>query len=534
MNYQAGIYVRLSRDDERLGESMSIENQKLLLTNYVQDQGWEIVDTYSDDGFTGTNFERPALKRMIEDVKNKRINLVIVKDLSRFGRNYIQVGQFTDYVFPSVGCRFIALNDQVDTLNSENDMMPFKNLFNEMYSRDIGKKVVSAKKIRAKNGKYMCAYAPMGYIKNPDNPSSLLIDEGAAPIIRRIFAMRRQGLGYRGIAALLNEEKRLPPRDYYYQQLGKENPRKTTHTWSDIVVREILRNEVYIGNVVQFKTGVISFKNHKIIDKPEESWIRCENVHEALIDRETWEIVQSLGAKSKTYRTNSSGEVSLFSGLLECADCGSSMKFIRDCNRRKDGSRLNHHAYICCNYSKGGAHACSPHRTMEWLLTDLVKRDIKKQSERILNDEDTVVRELMRHRNASDSSKRDACERQLRSAKQRLAELDRLIAKSYEEMVSGEIPRDILLGLLEKYQSEKREAAELVDELTQQLAQSQESERDIRTWTGLMKRNMAVEEIDRALLMRLIDKIVVGQKREENGVDCQDITIIYNLVGRVE
>jgi len=426
------------------------------------------------------------------------------------------------------------LNDQVDTLNADNDMMPFKNLFNELYSRDIGKKVVSSKIIRAKNGKYMCAYAPMGYRKNPDNSSSLLIDKEAAPIIRRIFSLRRQGLGYRRIAALLNEEMVLPPRDYYYQQMGKENPRKTTHTWSDIVVREILRNEVYIGSVVQFKTGVISFKNHKIIDKPEESWIRCENVHEPLVDPETWGIVQSLGKKSKTYRTNSEGEVSLFSGLLECADCGSSMKIIRDCNRRKDGSRLNHHAYICSNYSKGGAHACSPHRTMEWLLTDLVKQDIRKQSGRILRDEDAVVEELMRRRNASDSSKREDCERQLRSTRQRLAELDRLITKSYEEMVSGEIPRDILLNLLEKYQSEKRESAEHADELTRQLAESQESEQDIREWIDFMKRNMAVEEIDRRLLMRLIDKIIVGQKKEENGVDYQNITILYNLVGAVE
>lgn len=534
MNYQAGIYVRLSRDDERLGESMSIENQKLLLTNYVRDQGWELVDTYSDDGFTGTNFERPALKRMIEDVKSKRINVVIVKDLSRFGRNYIQVGQFTDYLFPSVGCRFIALNDQVDTLNPENDMMPFKNLFNELYSRDIGKKVVSSKLIRAKNGKYMAAYAPMGYRKNPDNSRSLLIDEGAAPIIRRIFSLRKQGLGYRRIAVLLNEEKVLPPRDYYYQQIGKENPRNTTHTWSDITVREILKNEVYIGNVVQFKTGVISFKNHKIIDKPEESWIRCENVHEPLIDPETWEIVQSLGEKSKTYRTNGEGEVSLFSGLLECADCGSSMKIVRDYNRRKDGHRNNHHAYICCNYSKGGAHACSPHRTMERIFIDLVKRDIQKQSERIRHDEDAVVRELMRRKNASDSSKREDCERKLRDIRQRLAELDRLITKSYEEMVTGEIPRDILLDLMDKYQSEKREAAALADNLTQQLTESQESEQDIRKWIDLMKQNMAADEIDRNLLMRLIDKIVVGQKTKENGIEYQDIRLFYNLAGAVE
>lgn len=380
----------------------------------------------------------------------------------------------------------------------------------------------------------MAAYAPLGYRKNPDNSRSLLIDEGAAPIIQRIFSQRKQGLGYRRIAVLLNEENIPTPRDHYYQQLGKVNPRNTTHKWSDISVREILRNEVYIGNVVQFKTGVVSFKNHKIIYKPEESWIRCENVHEPIIDRETWEIVQALGKKSKSYRTNSEGKVSLFSGLLECADCGGSMKFCRDYNQRKDGHHNNHHAYICNTYSRGGTHACSPHRTMEWLLTDLVKQDIRKQSTRILADEGSVVQELMRRKNATDSTKREDCQQRLRTANQRLLELDRLITKSYEEMVTREIPRDILLSLMDKYQSEKRETASIAEELTQRLAESQENEQGIHEWVDLMKRNMAVEEIDRALLMRLIDKIVVGQKREENGVDYQDITIFYNLVGTVE
>lgn len=536
MNYKAGAYLRLSRDDERDGESMSIENQRLILTAYIKEHGWNLVDTYIDDGYTGLNFERPSFQRMIDDVKNGRINLVIVKDLSRFGRNYIQFGEYTDYLFPSLGCRFIALNDSVDTLNENNDIMPFKNLFNEFYSRDISKKVVSAKMARAKNGHNMSCYAPYGYIKEKDRSgiTRYTIDETAAANVRRIFAMRCEGMGYRGIATKLNDEGLTPPRDYYYQLLGRENPRNVTHTWSDITVKEILRNEAYIGNLVQFKSGVVSFKNHKNVKRPEESWIRVEGTHPPIVTMEQWNKAQELAKKKQTFRRTNDGSISLFSGLLECADCHKSMKLCRDYNEHKDGTRNNHHAYLCGIYARGGANACTPHRTCMSIFIDLVKADIHEQGKRILFDEEAVVAELKRKRNADSASARAIADKQLNTIRARLSELDRLIAKTYEEMVLGDVPRNILLGLMAKYQSEKDDKTKLAATLAEQQTHSKEVEYDIREWVSLMKRYMGVEELDRKLLIKLIDKIIVGQKVIENGEEKQNVTIIYNLVGQVD
>lgn len=531
---RAGQYLRLSRDDERDGESMSIENQRSILSDYIRERGWELTDTYIDDGYTGLNFDRPGFRRMIEDVKSGRINIVVVKDLSRFGRNYIQMGEYTDYLFPSVGCRFIALNDGVDTRNENNDIMPFKNLFNEFYSRDISKKVKSAKLARARNGHCMATYAPYGYIRDRVSEVPYRIDETAAPVVRRIFAMRCSGMGYRGISTILNNEGIMPPRDHYYELLGKENPHDVTHTWSDISVKQILLNEAYIGNLVQFKSAAISYKNHKQRSCPREEWIRVEHTHEPLVTMEQWNKVQELAQKKRVFRNTNDGSVSLFSGLVECADCHKSMKLCRDYNERKDGHRNNHHAYICGTHSRGGPNACTPHRTRMSILSDLVMADLKEKAERIKFDEDGVIAELRRRKNSESDSQKAFKEKELSSLRHRLSELERLTQKTYEEMVLGDIPRETLLELLEKYKQEQNEKRIAAAKLSEEIAHSQEVEYDIREWVSLMKRYMNVDELDRELLIKLIDKIIVGQKTVVDGEERQEITILYNLVGQVD
>ena len=251
--YNVGIYCRLSNDDERDGESVSIENQKLLLQNYVRQRGWNEIDTYIDDGYSGTNFNRPGVKRLIEDAKAKRINVILVKDLSRFGRNYIEFGQYTDYLFPSLGCRFIALNNGIDTMsdNGSTDVMCFLNLFNEFYSRDTSKKVKAVKKACAESGKFMGTYPAYGYRRDPLDKHHLVIDEETAPIVRRIFAMRASGMGFHAIAAALNEEGIPSPGVLYYQRKGQSDPRRVNHKWADQTVKNMVRSEVYIGNMVQ-------------------------------------------------------------------------------------------------------------------------------------------------------------------------------------------------------------------------------------------------------------------------------------------
>lgn len=534
MEFRAGAYLRLSRDDERNGESMSIENQRMILTQYIKEHGWELVSTYIDDGLTGTNFDRPQFQRMIDDVRNGSINCVVVKDLSRFGRNYIQIGEYTDYLFPSLGCRFIAINDGIDTLEKENELMPIKNVLNEWYSRDQSKKVKSAKVARAQNGYNMCAYAPYGYLKNDDRKPPYIIDETAAPIVRRIFDMRCSGMGYRSISSKLNLEGLIPPRDHYYNLIGKENPRQVSHTWSDITIREILKNEVYIGNLVQFKKGSISYKNHKQVDKLPENWIRVEGTHEPIISIEQWNKAVELAQKSKTYRSTKAGEVSLFSGLMQCADCGMGMKFVRDSNTRKDGHKNNHHAYICCTYSKGGKGACSPHRTLQSVFSDLILGDIREKARLIAIDERAVIAEIKRKKQADTTSEQKALEKNLQALRHRLAELERLITKLYEEMVLGDIPREMVLEMMEKYKKEQQEKSILAAQLAEQLTHSKEVEHDIREWVSLIRRYMGVEELDRELLIKLVDKIVVGQKTVADGLERQEITIVYNLVGQID
>ena len=307
-NYDAGIYVRLSKDDERAGESVSIENQKLILTKYAQEQGWNIVDTYVDDGHSGTNFDRPSVTRLIDDAKDGKINLILVKDLDRFGRNYIQVGQFTDYLFPMIGCRFIALNDGVDTIHNDNDIMPFRNLFNEFQSRDTSKKIKAVKQACAASGKYLGCYAPFGYKKSPDNKHKFIIDETAAAVVRKIFDYRCKGYGFRKIAGFLNEEKIPTPRDYYYQQKGEPNPFYFNHMWNDVTMRVIIRNEVYIGNMVQNKCGTLSYKNDKQVKKSQEDWIRVEGTHEPIIEMETWNQCVEIDKRIKKPRSTGTGK----------------------------------------------------------------------------------------------------------------------------------------------------------------------------------------------------------------------------------
>ena len=533
MTYKVGAYLRLSRDDERDGESLSIENQRGIVADYITKRGWTLVDTYIDDGLTGTNFDRPQFQRMIDDVRNGRINCVVVKDLSRFGRNYIQIGEYTDYLFPTLGCRFIAINDGIDTLEKENELMPFKNLVNEWYSRDQSKKVKSAKVARAKNGFFMGAYAPYGYIKNENKQPPLLIDEYAASIVKRIFEMRASGMGYRTIATKLNDEKIIPPREYYYNSINKPNPKKGIKAWSDVVVRELLKNEAYIGNIVQMRKGTISYKNKTQVNRPEDEWVRAENTHEPIVTKELWEIARKLGDRGKVGKSNADGELSLYSGFLRCADCGRGMKIVRDSNVRKDGHRNNHHAYICCGYSQAGKAICSPHRTLESVFSSLILCDIREKARLIELDESKVIAEIKAKKQADTNSEQKASAKKLQLLRNRLSELERLIAKLYEEMVLSDIPREMVLDMMEKYKKEKEEKSILASQLAEQLTHSKEVDADIREWVSLIKKAKNVQSLDRELLTRLVQKIVTGQKTVVDGVERQKITIMYNLVGEI-
>ncbi len=538
MNYyqdpRVGLYIRLSRDDLRAGESMSVENQRIFLNNFAKEQGWSNVTEYVDDGYTGVNFDRPSFKRMMEDVKKQKINIIVCKDMSRFGRNYIQVGEFTDYILPSAGCALIALNDGVDTRKAiDNDMTPFRNLFNEFYCKDISKKVKTGRSVRASTGKYLGTYAPLGYILNPENRYEYLIDETGAAIVRRIFTLRSQGTSILGIATILNQEGVMTPRDYWYHLKGEPNPRSISHKWTDVTVRGILCNEAYIGNMVQNKTGHISYKNKKVVIRPEDEWIRVENTHEPIIDIELWEKVQSLLQKNITYRNNAMGTPYLFSGLLRCADCNCRLKGVRDIRRKSIDPNKKWAAYKCSTYSSGGAGACGTHYITEEALLKIVKQDIEYHAERILLDEEKVRRDLLSRKSQEIDYEEVAKKQRLKDATTRLDEIDQIIENLYEDRVTRKIPEDVFDRFFSKYENERKELATEVDELKKEVEGIEQAEFNIQRWIDLIRRYASFDDIDRPLLMALIDNIIVGETKDEDGEKVRDIRIIYNFVGEV-
>lgn len=532
--YNAGIYCRLSRDDERIGESVSIENQRVLLTRYVQEQGWRLVQTYVDDGVSGTTFDRPGLNAMISDVRAGKINLVIVKDLSRFGRDYIETGKFIDVIFPSLNCRFIALNDGVDTLQHNNEMLAiFKNVMNDFYARDTSSKIKAVKKSTFKAGKFIGAYAPYGYVKDPADKHHLIVDEPAAAIVRRIFALRCQGLGYRKIASILNGEGIAPPREHFFQMQGKPNNFRSNGLWNDVTVKVLCRNEAYIGHMVQNKTGTVSYKDHKQIDKPKDQWIKVENTHEPIIDPDTWELAQEIDRMRYHPRSRNHHEITLFGGLLVCMDCGFAMRACHESHTRKNGMVREYSSYGCGNYFRSGRSACSTHRIYLRPLTEVVLADIRAKAEIITLHEEDMIRRLAEKKQTQSDQELACIQKTAKALNKRLAELDKLVAATYEDKVKGAIPEAVCIELLNKYQSERNEKNGQLKELKQQMESAAADRDDIQAWADLIRQYRDLKSLDRETVLRLIDHIEIGEKKIVNGQKEQEIRIHYKFVGYV-
>lgn len=534
--YNVGIYCRLSNDDERDGESVSIENQKLLLQNYVRQRGWNEVDVYIDDGYSGTNFNRPGVQRLIEDAKAKRINLILVKDLSRFGRNYIEFGQYTDYLFPSIGCRFIALNNGIDTQSQDGstDVMCFLNLFNEFYSRDTSKKVKAVKKACAESGKFMGTYPAYGYKRDPADKHHLVIDEDTAPTVRRIFAMRASGMGFHAIASVLNEEGVQSPGVLYYQRKGQSDPRHVNHKWADQTVKSIIRNEVYIGNMVHGKTGTMSYKSRKLVSKPEDEWIRVEGTHEAIISRSVWNTVVSIDQKRVRKNETSDGYRSIFTGLVYCADCGFKMRNHTEKFTYKDGRPGRYSSFICGNYARSGKSACTIHMVYENVLEQLVLADIREKARLAEHDPERLAQQIVQLKEKESRSRLSSYEQELRTVTARVSELERLMQNLYEDKCTGTIPQTVFQALMRKYEAERAEKTGQLPELERKVRDHIGNRQDAGQWTELIRRYTEITELDETILFELVDRIEVGDTRKEKGLRVCDIKVYYRYVGNVD
>lgn len=522
--YNAGIYVRLSQEDMRAGESLSIENQKLILTKYVKEQGWNLVDTYVDDGWSGTDFDRPAVQRLLSDAQSGKINLIICKDLSRFGRNYIKVGRYVDYIFPSYNIRFIALNDNVDTASKDTsalDMMPIVNLFNEWHAASTSKKIKAVIEANAKAGKYRATQAPFGYIKGDDPNHLPVIDPESASIVRSIFEMRASGISPHHIADKLNEDGVPIPSDYYYAKLGKPNPRRTRHLWSPESVRQILHNYTYLGHLVQLRTTTVSYKNHKTIKRDDEDMIVVKNTHEPIVSQELWDRVREMKQSVSQGKRNSDGYVANLSGLIYCQDCGNKVRLCWNNTRHQRGGprEFYRHNFNCTSYLKYGKSYCPSHYIKMKDMERIVLEDIRSMASLVVKDEDSARKKFLSHKAKNHEEKYAVDTKKLTEGRFRLQELDTLIQNIYEDKVLGKVSEDVAMKLIAKYETEQKELSVEVTELEETLSTVRQDEEDVDLFMERLKKYTDVQELTREMCLELIEYItldayVEGQPRE--------------------
>ncbi|MDE6441637.1 MAG: recombinase family protein [Clostridia bacterium] len=517
---KTGIYMRLSRDDEKAGESMSIEHQRIILQKYVKEHGGAVIDEYVDDGWSGTNFDRPAVKRLLEDAKAGVINTIVVKDLSRFGRNYIQVGQYIDYIFPAYGIRFIAINDNVDTADrcsTAIDMMPIMNVFNEWHAANTSKKIRAVLEASQRSGKYTNWNYPYGYRAGNDENRTAVIDQTAASVVRRIFDLRLQGNSIRAIAKILTDEGIPNPATYFTKLNGQKSEKRCSPYWVPKTVMWILTNPTYLGTTIQHRTTSVSYKNHKVVNIPENERIIKQNAHEAIISRDIWDRVQSINSSARG-RVDKGNNVHALSGLLVCPDCGKKLKFKSTSNGKG--------YFVCRTYADIGKRYCSSHSITEKALEQVILLDIRSMLNYATVDERKVKEQFIREQAKHGGKDRRSDEIQIKTLKHRLVGLDKLIQSAFEEKVLGNLPEGVCIDLLQKYQAEKATVQSSISEIEKRLAQTGNTDEGAEEYVQRIKRYFWCENLTREMCLQLIDFITVGEKSTQGG---RDIHVYYKF-----
>ncbi len=526
------LYCRLSRDDGSDKESNSIENQKLMLSRYAKEKGFENTRFYVDDGFTGTNFNRPDFKRMMEDVEAGYISTIIVKDMSRFGRNYVEVGLYTESYFPENNIRFIAITDLVDSADGENEIIPFKNVMNEMYARDISKKVRSAKRIRGNMGEPL-SQPPYGYMKDPENPKRWIIEHEAASVVREIFRLYLEGYGQDKIARTL-QDRGIKNCTSYWQERGigrggkkvQPNPYK----WKSSTIGQILIRQEYCGDVVNFKTYSKSFKNKKRLQNPEENWKIFKDVHEPIIDRETFEAVQALIKKCKRRDPKpENGDKNIFCDFLVCAECGHKLWYHVN-TRNKDI-----HYFSCSNYVKDYRGSCQHrHYVRADAIEQIVMLELKKMSACIRHNEEHFAEILARKTNSDRISEEKYLKTELERLMSRNAKVERNYEKLYEDNMDGKVTDEWFMHMSRKYEEERLELRTKISKLREQQEQLNNKEKEKELFVSAVRKFMEMETLTAPLLHELIDHIDIYETEGTGKNRTQRIVIHYRFVGYTE
>ena len=453
------LYCRLSRDDNLEGDSNSIQNQKLILQKYADENGFQNTRFYVDDGYSGTNFNRPAFEQMMDDMSNGDIAVIITKDLSRLGRNQLHTGLYIEEIFPSNDVRYIAVNDNVDTkYENSNELMPFKNLFNEWHVRDCSRKVRNVVNAKAQRGIRVGTRAPYGYRKGATKDSPLLVDEEAAAVVKRIFAMCAGGMGPAQIAKQLKKECIYSPSMYAYTKFGTSHSglnAERPYNWTGDMVADMLQNMVYLGHTVNLRYSTKSYKDKKRCERPKSEWLIFENTHEELVDQETWDIVQEV--RSHKRRRTNMDEQNMFSGLVYCADCSKPMVLHRAHTMKPE---QNH--FTCRTYKKDGAEVCSAHYIREVALKEIVLETIRRATEFARSDPERFAAYIQQKQSTEVAKEIRGLERELSTMRKRDGELDVVFKRMYEDSALGRVSNEQFRLLSEAYSKEKAQLAEAI------------------------------------------------------------------------
>ena len=524
----AFLYERLSRDDNMDGESYSIGNQKKLLTKVAKEKGYTNLVHFFDDGISGVTMDRPGFADMIQQLEQGKAAAVFVKDLSRLGRNYIEVGRLTEEFFPNHDIRLVAVSDNIDTDEGENELAPIRNLFNEWYARDISKKRRISNKIKGNAGEPM-GQPPYGYVKDPENPKRWIVDEEAAQVVRRIYRMTLEGVGTEQIAAKLEEDGILTPRAYWHSKginrPGKVKDLPPTH-WNSSSVIKMLSVQEYCGDILNFKTYSKSYKNKKRLENDRENWAIFKDVHEPIIERAVFEQVQQKRGKMRK-RQAKDGERSMFSGLLVCADCGSNLHF----HFNQGNPEIKY--FNCSNY-KGNRGTCgSTHYVRVDFLEQVVLGEIRRLTKYAGLYEDDFLKEVIGHSRQAEETERRLKEKELKSLLARDDELDGLFERIYEDNVSGKLSDDRFAKMSRRYEEEQKELSEKIKKLRSEIEKQSSRATSTDMFVSIVRKYTRAKKLTPRMLNELVEKIEVYNAEKIDGEWVQRLRIHYNCVGEM-
>lgn len=527
-NITTALYCRLSRDDDVQGDSNSITNQKKLLSKYAKDYGFSNTKFFVDDGYTGTNFQRPGFMEMVEAIEAGYIGAVMVKDMSRLGRDYLQVGLYTDKFFPEHDIRFIAVNDGVDSAEGENEFAPFRNIMNEWYARDISRKIRSSHRMRGNAGVPLSS-PPYGYIKDPENPKHWIVEEEAAQVVRYIYKLCVEGVSEYNIAVQLEQEKILKPSEYWKTKGVKKPVKKDTfkdspYYWCKSSINKILTSREYMGDVVNFKTYSKSFKNKKRLDNPEENQVVFEGIHEAIIDRQTWEMVQRSRQGTKR-RQPKNTEKNMFAGLLYCADCGRKLHF----NVNHPHTEIQY--FNCSNYHGSRGTCTSTHYIRADALEQVMLLELRRMTAFLRDKEEAFIKLLMANTLQEAEKESNRRERELRAMLARCRELNDLFTKTYEDNVTGKLSDERYMMITKRYDEEQLALKAKISAAQAEIDKEKKSKSSAASFLRTVRKYTEIEKLTPFILKELVEKIVVHQSVGVGTNRTQQLDIYYNFVG---